>query len=96
LISLFKYDPAVEIAKLEMPVLIVQGGMDVQVDDQNGEVLKNAMPSAEYLYAPNMNHVLKAVQDKDINKQMAVYGDPELPLDEDLKVGLKVFFERIK
>lgn len=96
LISLFKYDPALEIAKLEMPVLIVQGGMDVQIDNPNGEILKNALPSAEYLYAPNMNHVLKTVQDKDINKQMAVYGDPELPIDEDLKAGLKAFFERIK
>ncbi len=59
LITLFKYDPAVEIAKLDMPVLIVQGGMDVQVDDPNGEVLKNALPSADYLYAPKMNHVLR-------------------------------------
>lgn len=96
LITLFKYDPAVEIAKLDMPVLIVQGGMDVQVDDPNGEVLKNALPSADYLYAPKMNHVLKTVEEKVLAKQLPVYGDPTLPLDDDLKAGLKVFFEKIK
>ncbi|MFC2187894.1 alpha/beta hydrolase [Fulvivirgaceae bacterium LMO-SS25] len=96
LITLFKYDPAVEIAKLDMPVLIVQGGMDVQVDDPNGEVLKNALPSADYLYAPKMNHVLKTVEEKVLAKQLPVYGDPALPLDDDLKAGLKAFFGKIK
>ncbi|MGE0930677.1 alpha/beta hydrolase [Peijinzhouia sedimentorum] len=96
LITLFKYDPAVEIAKLDMPVLIVQGGMDVQVDDPNGEVLKNALPSADYLYAPKMNHVLKTVEEKVLAKQLPVYGDPTLPLDDDLKAGLKAFFGKIK
>ncbi len=96
LITLFKYDPAMEIAKLDVPVLIVQGGMDVQVDDPNGEVLKQALPIADYLYAPNMNHVLKTVKEKDMAKQMPVYGDPTFPLDADLKTGLKAFLEKMK
>jgi len=96
LISWFKYDPAIEIAKLTMPVLIVQGGMDVQVDDPNGDALKEALPSADYLYAPSMNHVLKTVAEKDLAKQLPVYGDASLPLDDDLKVGLRMFLEKVK
>ena len=96
LISMFKYDPAMEIAKLNMPVLIIQGGMDVQVDDPNGETLKEALPSADYLYAPAMNHVLKTVAEKDLAKQLPVYGDPSLALDENLKVGLRAFLGKIK
>jgi len=33
LISWMKYDPAKEIAKLEQPILVVQGTTDTQVDD---------------------------------------------------------------
>jgi pimeloyl-ACP methyl ester carboxylesterase len=79
LISWFKYDPAKEIAKLSMPVLLVQGTTDVQVSEKDARLLAAAKPAARLAIIPGMNHVLKSVP-ADPAKQMASYGDPELPV----------------
>ncbi len=46
LISWFKYDPALEIAKLDIPVLIIQGSTDIQVAISDAELLAEALPTA--------------------------------------------------
>ena len=46
LISWFKYEPAKEIAKLQIPILIVQGTNDLQVEDKEAQLLKEAQPKA--------------------------------------------------
>src|SRR5262245_35454064 len=47
LISWFKYDPSVEISKLKMPVLILQGDTDTQVQVAATKALASAQPSAK-------------------------------------------------
>ena len=44
-----KYDPPTEIAKVKVPVLIVQGGHDIQVSETDARDLKAAHPAAERL-----------------------------------------------
>ena len=41
LISWFKYDPSIEIAKLQIPSLIIQGSHDIQVSVEDAIKLKN-------------------------------------------------------
>jgi pimeloyl-ACP methyl ester carboxylesterase len=79
-ISLLSYDPAVLIAKLHMPVLIVQGERDLQVSVADARRLAAADPLAKLVLLPNVNHVLKAVASDDRNANFATYGDPALPL----------------
>lgn len=79
LISWLKYDPAKEIAKLQMPILILQGTTDVQISEKDARLLAAAKPSARFAIIPGMNHVLKSVP-ADQAKQVASYGDPELPV----------------
>ena len=46
-ISWFKYDPAREIAKLKMPVLILQGTTDIQVSIEDANLLAGGNPAAK-------------------------------------------------
>ena len=79
LISWFRYDPAKEIAKITIPVLIMQGSTDRQVSVEDARHLRQGNRNAQFLVVPGMNHLLKAVPDDD-GKQLASYSDPAIPL----------------
>jgi pimeloyl-ACP methyl ester carboxylesterase len=81
LISWFKYDPAVEIGKLKMPVTIVQGTADVQITMADAQALKSGAPKASLVVVPGMNHVLKI--SPDVSSRAAIiagYTNPALPV----------------
>ena len=80
LISWFKYNPAKEIAKLTIPVLIIQGNNDIQVAVSEAEILHTAAVNSEYEVIKNMNHVLKTCKSKELKDQMATYTNPDLLL----------------
>lgn len=80
LIDLFSHDPAALAAKVGIPLLIVQGGADLQVATADGEALRAAQPKASYVLLPIMNHVLKDVPAGDRAANMAAYADPALPI----------------
>ena len=79
LISWFKYVPAQRIADLTMPVLVVQGNTDIQVDVVQANRLHGARPGAKLEIIPGMNHVFKHVRAVP-ELQVASYGDPSLPV----------------
>lgn len=83
MISWIKYNPAVEIAKLTMPVLIIQGNTDLQVSVEDAKMLSAAKPDAKMVIFENMNHILKE-SEADLQKNTATYANPNLPL----KTGL--------
>ncbi len=90
LISWFRYDPASEIAKLEIPVLIVQGSTDIQVDMENAKVLADSNRLARRITIDGMNHILKKVAGN-LQEQVTSYGDPSLPIAEELVEELTAF-----
>lgn len=76
IISWFQYTPTEELAKVKCPVLIIQGGRDIQVPKPEGDKL--ALVKGEYLFYPKMNHVAKDVgESRDEN--LAAYSDPDFP-----------------
>ena len=83
MISWMKYDPAKEIAKLKIPVLIVQGTTDLQVTVDDAKLLSAAKPDATIFIVENMNHVMKEC-DSDVQKNVATYKNPDLPLKSGL------------
>jgi len=83
LISWIKYDPAQEISKLKMPVLIIQGTTDLQVTVEDAKLLSASRPDARLLIIESMNHVLKE-SDADPQRNMATYTNAELPLKSGL------------
>jgi len=79
LVSWFKYDPAAEIAKLAVPILIVQGTTDVQVPAADATLLAQAAPKATVRMVTGMNHILKKVEGT-VMQQAPSYSDPSLPI----------------
>jgi hypothetical protein len=79
-----KYDPAVEIASAKVPVLIVQGGHDIQVSEADARALKAAQPNAKLVVIPAANHVYRAATTDDRFTQLKLYTDPTIPIVPDL------------
>ena len=91
LIDMLAKDPAALAAKVKLPVLVVQGGKDLQVSTIDAEALAKAKPDARLLIIPSMNHVLKDVNGDDVTSNLASYRDPSLSVDGQL-VGAIVDF----
>ena len=79
MISWLKYDPAVELKKLKIPVLIIQGTTDIQVSVVDAKLLSAAKPDAKLLLIDKMNHILRTV-DGDRDANLATYNNASLPL----------------
>ena len=78
LISWFAKDPTAEIAKLAVPVLIIQGETDIQTLPEDAVLLQKAQPHAKMRIIPNMNHVFKECPTTDRIIQMQTYINPNL------------------
>jgi hypothetical protein len=61
LIDLASRDPADMAAAVGVPMLIVQGGRDLQVTETDARLLDEAAPISDMMVLPDMNHVLKTV-----------------------------------
>ena len=82
--SWMKYDPAVEISKLKIPIVIVQGSTDLQVKEEDARILFMAHPlNSRLIIIEDMNHVLK-IAPLDRTKNIETYSKPELPLAPEL------------
>jgi pimeloyl-ACP methyl ester carboxylesterase len=92
LISKFKYDPAQELAKLKMPILIVQGTTDMQTRVEDAKVLAAAKKDARLLIIEGMNHTLKKASTQ--AEQARAYFDPSLPLAPKLAEDIGTFLRR--
>ena len=94
MISWFHYDPQIEIKKLNIPVLIIQGTNDIQVSEEDAGLLAKSNTHAQLVLIKNMNHVLKIVgADKDEN--IASYNDPLLPISNELTNSIVVFIKKL-
>lgn len=82
LIDWMKYNPQIEIAKLKLPILIINGTKDIQVGVENAELLHQTSPSSQKVIIENMNHVLKEITKDEQN--MASYNNPDLPVQKEL------------
>lgn len=74
LASWLAFDPAEELKRLALPVLLVYGENDMQVSHEAFAKLANARPSAAIKVVPGMNYVLKEVHSEDEN--YAAFTDP--------------------
>jgi pimeloyl-ACP methyl ester carboxylesterase len=91
MISWMKYDPAKVIGELKVPILIINGSTDIQVDIEEAKFLSEGNPEAKLKIIKKMNHVLKFIKSKDLEPQLEVYENPELPLHEKLTKELLAF-----
>jgi hypothetical protein len=90
LVSWFRYTPAAEIARLQAPVLVVNGSTDLQVPLAEANALAQANPHAQLVVVPGMNHVLKEVSGT-LPEQLPSYSDPSKPLAPGLAEKIAAF-----
>ena len=82
--SWMKYDPQQEIKKLEMPVLIINGDNDLQVNTNEAEKLKAAKPDAELIIIENMNHIYRIIDKNDDIANQKSYNEPQRPISNEM------------
>ncbi|NJB38077.1 alpha/beta hydrolase [Croceivirga sp. JEA036] len=85
------YNPAEELKKLELPVLILNGDLDIQVSITEAEALYKASPKATYQILDNTTHVLKEVALKE--KGLETYTNPNFPISPQLINAIEKFIK---
>lgn len=96
MISWFQYDPVKEIAKLTVPVLIVQGTSDLQIRIEDAEALAAAKPSAKKVMLPGVNHIFKQVGDANPAQNAKTYNQPSQPISTELVKAITQFIATSK
>ena len=92
MMSWMKYDPAVEISKLNIPVIIIQGSTDLQVKEEDARLLFMAYPlNSRLIIIEDMNHILK-LSPSDRQKNIETYSNPELALAPGLLLAIGAIF----
>jgi pimeloyl-ACP methyl ester carboxylesterase len=96
LISWFALDPADELARLEVPVLVTQGDQDLQVTMEDAEILAQANKLSVLASITGMNHVLKQVIEGDVQDNVKSYTDPLRPIHPELLQRTLMFLNSLQ
>ena len=83
LIDASSFDPVEEISKLNMPILIIQGSTDIQIDISDALILHKAAKNSRLEIIEGMNHVFRQASDNRL-LNLQTYGNPELPIDNNM------------
>lgn len=94
--SMAAYDPEAEMARSRVPLLIVQGGMDVQIEMIDAERLRAARPGVGWLVIPAANHVFKAAPSRELSVQRPLYADRSVPVVPELVEGIAAWIASVR
>lgn len=95
MLSWMKYNPQEEISKLNIPILIINGTEDVQINEDEADFLYKASPESELLIIENMNHVFKRIETGDTMDNGKSYNEPLRPVMPELIDGIVKFVEKL-
>ena len=93
--SWMKYEPTEVISTLEMPILIINGSFDIQVDTTEAQLLKEANPKSQLVILDKMNHVFRKIEGDNLENTKA-YNEPNRALHPQLISTLVDFIKTIK
>ena len=94
MISWFKYDPSVEITKVNKPILILQGSSDLQIPVSAAKQLHAKAHTSKLVIIEGMNHVLKDAKGS-ISEQLPSYFDPKRAINDKLIKALVTFVREL-
>jgi len=93
--SWMKFDPAAEVAKLEIPVLIINGSFDIQVDVKDAEILDEAALDSKIIILDKMNHIFRKIEGEHLENTKA-YNEAHRPLHPELVPAISEFVKSIE
>lgn len=94
MISWMRVRPEDELRKLKVPTLIVQGKMDLQVQELDAELLFDAKPDATLTLVDDMGHMLRQVRAKTAAAQKDSYAKA-LPLHPAAVTAMSDFIAKV-
>ncbi|OCX54847.1 hypothetical protein BEL04_07755 [Mucilaginibacter sp. PPCGB 2223] len=89
------FDPQKVIKRVKIPILIVQGTTDMQVDVSQAEKLKKAKSEATLKIINGMSHILKEGP-TDREQNLETYNKPDLPLKPEFVTAIVNFINAVK
>lgn len=90
LISWMQYNPAKIIANTPLPILIINGDKDLQVDVKEAQLLNSAAQNSKLIIIKHMNHVLVKIDGDDLENAKS-YNNPNLKINEELINAIQEF-----
>lgn len=87
------YNPKDLIKDIDVPVLILNGTRDRQVNESQAQKLHDALPVSKLVIIEGMNHVFKKVGDDDVEAAKS-YQDPSFPLHPKLVSSIVEFVKK--
>lgn len=93
LMSWLPLDPAIELARVDGRVLIVQGTTDLQIGVEDARRLAAVRPGAQLVLIEGMNHVLKNAPAERVTN-LLTYRAPETPLAPSLVPAIAAFLQK--
>ncbi len=94
--SWMQYDPSMEITKLDIPVLIINGTSDIQTESRQAELLNKACENSEIVLLENMNHIFRQIQTDDKLVNTKSYNEPGRPLHPELIPAITAFIKELE
>lgn len=97
LASWLRFDLGTELARLSaagLPILLMQGDLDLQVTMEEFDQLRLSVPDAEAVLLPDTNHILKLVGNE-VEENYESFSDPSYPLSPGVVPALTDFLERV-
>ncbi len=91
--SWMQYDPQALVAGLEIPVLLINGTNDIQVDENEAKMLQLAQKNASLLLIENMNHILRVITEPGMDNQKS-YNEPNRPIASELPNAISTFIKK--
>lgn len=95
LASMAAYEPPAEVRRARVPLLIVSGGMDIQVTDLDARALRQVRSGNDSLDIRDANHVFKRAESRDPIAQRPLYQDASLPIVPELVPGLSGWIRKV-
>lgn len=96
MLSWMNHNPSEEIAKLEIPVLIIGGTADIQVEQKEAEILKDSAKNAKLSLIYNMNHIFRNIDSRDQLVNTKSYNEPNQPLHPEIVTVITEFIKELK
>ena len=93
IMSWMKFDPALTIKELKIPILIINGTKDLQVETSEAELLHKANEKSELKLIEKMNHVLFIIQG-DAQENSKSYNDHNGKISEELVKDIVNFIKK--
>ena len=90
LISWMQYNPSKIIANTPLPILIINGDKDLQVDVKEAQLLNSAAQNSKLIIIEHMNHVLVKIDGDDLENAKS-YNNPNLKINEELINAIQEF-----